>query len=318
MLDHATFLRAIGDNPADDGPRLVYADWLEEQGETARAEFIRVQCELARLAPRRRGRGRLRDRQKRLLATHRHEWLGDVCAMVRVVGALSDETRWESLYVSGRDAVVAFERGFVELVDMPVETFVQHSAKILRAASPGDLRITGQLHRYTARSQGNRLAAILACELRGIRPHSLGLTFCPMATKSWRTLLRSGGLSRLRRLKLAACALGNEILPAIASSRRLAALEELHIASNPITDEGLFALAESSRLGELRVLRINESRYYEAYSLAGLIELAESPRLPKLAEIHVAGNIREPQVDFFHRRFGRRVRLIADADDIPF
>lgn len=35
--------------PYDDGPRLVYADWLEEQGECARAEFIRVQCELANI-----------------------------------------------------------------------------------------------------------------------------------------------------------------------------------------------------------------------------------------------------------------------------
>ena len=40
-------LRSILLTPEDDLPRLVYADWLEEQGETERAEFIRVQCELA-------------------------------------------------------------------------------------------------------------------------------------------------------------------------------------------------------------------------------------------------------------------------------
>jgi len=34
--------------PADDLPRLVLADWLEEHGEPERAEFIRVQCELER------------------------------------------------------------------------------------------------------------------------------------------------------------------------------------------------------------------------------------------------------------------------------
>jgi len=28
--------------PEDDGPRLVYADWLEEHGDSDRAEFIRV------------------------------------------------------------------------------------------------------------------------------------------------------------------------------------------------------------------------------------------------------------------------------------
>jgi uncharacterized protein (TIGR02996 family) len=42
------FLAAIRAAPDDDLPRLVAADWLEEHGEVDRAEFIRVQCELAR------------------------------------------------------------------------------------------------------------------------------------------------------------------------------------------------------------------------------------------------------------------------------
>lgn len=33
--------------PASDVPRLIYADWLDENGEASRAEFIRVQIELA-------------------------------------------------------------------------------------------------------------------------------------------------------------------------------------------------------------------------------------------------------------------------------
>jgi uncharacterized protein (TIGR02996 family) len=46
-VDDTSFLRAICWSPFDDGPRLVYADWLEERGECARAEFIRVQVALA-------------------------------------------------------------------------------------------------------------------------------------------------------------------------------------------------------------------------------------------------------------------------------
>ena len=45
--EHEAFLRAIFDAPEDDTPRLVYADFLEENGEPERAEFIRVTCELA-------------------------------------------------------------------------------------------------------------------------------------------------------------------------------------------------------------------------------------------------------------------------------
>ena len=48
MTDGEALLAAILANPAEDTPRLVYADWLEEHGREERAEFIRVQCELAR------------------------------------------------------------------------------------------------------------------------------------------------------------------------------------------------------------------------------------------------------------------------------
>jgi uncharacterized protein (TIGR02996 family) len=50
MADHAAFLRAICDEPDEDAHRLVYADWLDEQGDAARADFIRIQCAQARLA----------------------------------------------------------------------------------------------------------------------------------------------------------------------------------------------------------------------------------------------------------------------------
>lgn len=48
MSDATALLAAIRAAPEDDAPRLVYADWLEEHGQPERAEFIRVQCELAR------------------------------------------------------------------------------------------------------------------------------------------------------------------------------------------------------------------------------------------------------------------------------
>jgi uncharacterized protein (TIGR02996 family) len=49
LLQHEAFLRAAFDAPDDDTPRLVYADFLEENGEAERAELIRVQCERERL-----------------------------------------------------------------------------------------------------------------------------------------------------------------------------------------------------------------------------------------------------------------------------
>jgi uncharacterized protein (TIGR02996 family) len=46
--DYAALLRAVLEAPDDDAPRLVMADWLEDHGEPGRAEFVRVQVELAR------------------------------------------------------------------------------------------------------------------------------------------------------------------------------------------------------------------------------------------------------------------------------
>jgi uncharacterized protein (TIGR02996 family) len=49
VSDEAAFLAAIRAEPDDDTVRLVYADWLDEHGDAARAKFIRVQCERERL-----------------------------------------------------------------------------------------------------------------------------------------------------------------------------------------------------------------------------------------------------------------------------
>jgi uncharacterized protein (TIGR02996 family) len=44
--DHG-LLRAILERPHDDAARLIYADWLDDQGEVKRAEFVRLQIELS-------------------------------------------------------------------------------------------------------------------------------------------------------------------------------------------------------------------------------------------------------------------------------
>ena len=51
MTDGAALHRSILANPADDTPRLVYADWLEENGRSEEAEFIRVECQLETITP---------------------------------------------------------------------------------------------------------------------------------------------------------------------------------------------------------------------------------------------------------------------------
>ena len=48
---HEAFLTAIRETPEDDTPRLIFADWLKENGDTERAEFIRLECRIRALPP---------------------------------------------------------------------------------------------------------------------------------------------------------------------------------------------------------------------------------------------------------------------------
>lgn len=49
MTTEQSLLRAVLADPASDAARLIYADYLDEQGEADRAEFVRVQCRIATL-----------------------------------------------------------------------------------------------------------------------------------------------------------------------------------------------------------------------------------------------------------------------------
>lgn len=46
---HEDFLLAIRENPESDAPRLVYADWFEENGDDVdrvHTQLIQMQCEI--------------------------------------------------------------------------------------------------------------------------------------------------------------------------------------------------------------------------------------------------------------------------------
>ena len=65
------FLRALLAQPDDDTLRLAMADWLDENDDPARAEFIRVQVELARGSRSASGGTSLEKRQAELLDRER-------------------------------------------------------------------------------------------------------------------------------------------------------------------------------------------------------------------------------------------------------
>src|SRR5262245_44417826 len=100
MPDFATenaFLRAILDNPDDDAPRLIYADWLDENGDADRAEFIRLQISLARMESVGSQYASLQSRAEEVRRAHHMEWVNELPHF--------DKVAWE-----------VFDRGFISAV----------------------------------------------------------------------------------------------------------------------------------------------------------------------------------------------------------
>src|ERR1044072_5087380 len=95
------FLKAIIESPDDAAPRLIFADWLEEHGDTERGEFIRLQCALAQLPAGDPRVPQMRRHEEELLARYSWEWAAGFGWRI---------SQWQ------------FVRGFVERVETSLET----------------------------------------------------------------------------------------------------------------------------------------------------------------------------------------------------
>jgi uncharacterized protein (TIGR02996 family) len=99
MTDDAALLRAVVAAADDDAPRLVFADWLDETGESEQAEFIRLDIRMEALAeddPARRALGR---RRAALIGRHQAAWAGLDPELLRHVApvfhrGLVEELHW--------------------------------------------------------------------------------------------------------------------------------------------------------------------------------------------------------------------------------
>src|SRR5437763_2940721 len=125
MSDEAALLAAIRANPDEDTPRLVYADWLDEQGgasNTDRAEYIRLEIQFARDHPERRWSKAKQDAQKRprqLFWKNRAEWFPELFgrkSILRGARAYPDMSRGFPYKVgSNADKLIAVGERLVQL-----------------------------------------------------------------------------------------------------------------------------------------------------------------------------------------------------------
>lgn len=146
MTDGPALLATILSQPDDDTPRLVYADWLEEDDQPERAEFIRAQCRVAVITRSLRDAGSpadlsdecgiegcecaartaLRRRADELLSIHGGRWLGLGAAdwVSSSPGVITRPNGW-------RNETYTFARGFASAVSHSWEWWAEHADALL-------------------------------------------------------------------------------------------------------------------------------------------------------------------------------------------
>ncbi len=264
--DEQALLAAVAANPADDLPRLVYADWLEEHGQSVRAEFIRLQCEIAKLEKARDRAEMNRNvplwrRQQDLLEHHLPELLGP-----------------------GREELAAlkprFDRGFVTVIDLPVEAFIAHGTAVCALVPAPRVIVVG-----VARSIGS----FLACPREQLdyvtdivlqaRDFTVARRLPAFVVAEIR---RSSDWPRLSVLNAEACQLGDDGVDHLIREGAFPALTELDVSRNDLTDMGVTNLLDSGVPQHLRRLILGGNPITDQGAFEIADRLARNTRLEVL------------------------------------
>jgi uncharacterized protein (TIGR02996 family) len=239
--DGEALLRAICDEPWEDTPRLMYADWLQENGRPARAEFIRLQIELARLP----GHERLKSPQADRAEALRFRcdgalrlWLGTTAEVEPDWSAdlpTGDGVRWGVEYVRGfRHAVTFFS----------MKAVAAHAGTVMAASPVEDVtvwRVQGRV------GIGELLALPWVPRLTAL--HLSG----SVGASGLEALARSDRLHRLEYLDLTRAHVSDLGLRPLTTALDLPNLKRLGLGGNRggLSEEGLSALLSSLTLNKL-------------------------------------------------------------------
>src|SRR5262245_40840873 len=236
-------LAAIREQPADGLARLAYADWLEENGETDRAAFIRLQMELDSQPTRSPRAGELAVEAEGMLAAFERDWLGE----------------WADLLVRW-----TFKRGFLDNVVIEpevflargVELFARHPIREVRFVGPDGNACGGEIAKEVVAAP--HFAFVRAVDVSGATPS---------AAPAWcRALARARRLRYLEELNLSsawqpdATFADHDSLRDLCLAEHLRSLTKLDLSS-PLAaevfgDEGVAMLLQAPFLSGLTALNL--------------------------------------------------------------
>jgi uncharacterized protein (TIGR02996 family) len=247
------FLDAIVADPDDDTVRLVYADWLDENGTEAdrdRARLIRLQIELERLDEDDDRHWRIRRGCDTLIEYRWREW---------TYGFRTEDHHTEFYKV-------AFERGFLRSEALYGEDLTDTTLDTLLDQEP----VTNFFLRHIDQCPD------VVAQWKHL-PRVRDLSFCD-TVRDVKKLLRSPLLSGLRCLN-GSGVLDEDDVSLIASDPRFANLRRLDIRANSLSDRAIQTIARSGTLSRLTALDYG----YNFTTVTALEILADSPLAERLA-----------------------------------
>jgi uncharacterized protein (TIGR02996 family) len=246
------FLGAIVNDPESDDLRLVFADYLEDQGDP-RAEFIRLQIERERLLPFTLGRAQLERHEHEMLAQFRVPWTKPLTDL----GAQK----------------CCFRRGFVETIQIDADAFLRNAGAILTAAPVRHI----ELVEFT-----DRLLELARCSYLS-RLRGLHLSGDPISDEGAQALASSPHVETLTALTLCGAELSFNALSAVFSSPRLTQLKSLNLAGNPLWESDMRTVIDHSRLRHLSSLGLSCTFF-------DLAPMFASPSFPRLVHLDLCEN----------------------------
>ena len=230
MTDGEALRRAIVADPDDDTPRLIYADWLDENRQPDRAAFVRAQVEAARAEPYSAQARAAARRAEELFAKHGGEWAKGV-----------------------RAKSVRFARGFVGRVVVGVWQFPEVAAGIF-AAEP--VRTVCLVPFGMDGGAAGLLPALAVPELARVRELELGREMNP-TPEELAALAGCPHLSGLAGLSLRANPIHPAWLQQLFAGPALPNLTGLNLSEIPNIGPGLADAAE--RAPHRRFKKLNAS-----------------------------------------------------------
>ncbi|MCI0459748.1 MAG: TIGR02996 domain-containing protein [Gemmataceae bacterium] len=291
MSDGIALLEAIQREPDDDMLRLVYADWLEENDDPERSEFIRIQIEAERHLTGSPEHTRLTDRAVELLSKNASAWANGYEPAIPADAVLSVHKaegggEYGIQLLKGRKpegyssyselfSRLSFRRGFVDQIGLTPEEFFSRDPGAVRPSGPlPNLRL--QLyHRGTLANVVGRLAS------------------APLLCRFGDICLEGGfGGTTEEGLRL----LANE--PAL-----LARLAWLRVSEDQVGEPAVLRVLESPSVTRLRDLAID----YTGCTQAVVDLLVRSERFRGMTDLYLSGVIQG----------GRGLRLFATPGRWP-